>query len=219
MATGDNPAGWKIDAATGDLVGVSGKRIKTITDPTAAQDAATKTSSEAVVTEARVRTATAALTAAISFNGQQQTATQAGVTGNGTMVAATGPTTGAVNQAVTAAGANFTHNIPVAASFTGFIRIQATIKDTTNTKFRRIRGAVLVDGAAGTAALLGVSSWQTFDDAASMYVSDNTGDPTTMLYGKLSVSGGNLVFTVTAHASNNQKVNVHSFVDTDAYPA
>lgn len=166
MATGDNAAGWKVDATTGHLTQPSGK-------------------------------------AAV---------------GQGSMVAAVAPTTGAVNQAVTAAGANFTHNIPVASSFTGFIRIQATIKDTTNTKFRRIRGAVLVDGAAGTAVLLGVSSWQTFDDAASMYVTDNTGDPTTMLYGKLSVSGGNLVFTVTAHATNNQKVNVHSFVDTDAYP-
>src|ERR1043165_4629240 len=144
MATGDNPTGWKIDPATGDLVGVSGKRIKTITDPTSAQDTATKNSSEAVVTEARVRAALAALTAPANINGQQVTGAQAGSVGAGTMVAATGATTGAVNQTVTHGGANFTHNIAVAASFTGFIRIESTIKDTTHTQFRRIYGRVWI---------------------------------------------------------------------------
>lgn len=142
-----------------------------------------------------------------------------GAVGAGTMVAPTGATTGAVNQAITAAGANFTHNIPVAASTTATVHIIATITDTTASKKRRIDGWAVVDGAAGTAVLLGTKSWTTFDDAASIYSADNTGDPTTMLYGKLSVSAGNLVFTVTAHATDAQDVNVHSFVYVDAYPA
>lgn len=167
MATGDNPAGWTVDASTGNLTQPSGKGAK----------------------------------------------------GAGSAIVAVAPTTGAVNQTLTHGGANFTHNIPVAASFTGFILIVATIKDTTNTKWRRIHGIAVVDGAAGTAVLLGTKNWTTFDDAASIYSADTPGDPTTMLYGKLSVSGGNLVFTVTNHATNDQKVNVHSFVISDAYPA
>lgn len=167
MATGDNAAGWKVDATTGNL---------------------TQPLSKAAI-------------------------------GQGSMLVPVGATTGAVNQAIAAAGVNFTHSIAVAASKTAFVYIRATITDTTAAKKRRINGCVLVDGAAGTAAIIGVDSWKTFDDAASIYSADNTGDPTTMLYGKLSVSAGNLVFTVTAHATDAQDVNVHSFVYVDAYPA
>ena len=72
MATGNNSAGLLIDPATGHINANTHKVIN-VTDPSSAQDAATKASSEAVVTEGRVRTALAALSASASVNSQKIT--------------------------------------------------------------------------------------------------------------------------------------------------
>lgn len=126
----------------------------------------------------------------------------------------TGPLTVSLNNAIAISGANFVHNIPCASGGTSYIRVQATIKDTTNTKRRRLRGVAVVDGAAGTAVLLGTPTWSVLDDSGSIYATtDENKDATTMLYGGLSVSAGNLVFTVTASGASAQDVNVRSFLE------
>ncbi len=52
MPTGDNPAGWKIDPATGNMVGPGTKKLTAIADGTAATDGATKEQLPAAATTA-----------------------------------------------------------------------------------------------------------------------------------------------------------------------
>jgi hypothetical protein len=115
---------------------------------------------------------------------------------------------GASDQAVAAAGANYTLDLAIAANSTLDLYVRATIVNTTDSHKRRIRYRILVARDAGAPTIEELTEIKTNDTPASIYVADIN---PVALYGAPSISGNNFRFTVTAHATKNQKVTVGLF--------